>query len=265
MGIKIDTIIDLLNFYKALGFKEIPNDFLKSLLKNSHAKSVKTESLLNSTVNIQSKKNNENLSKISIYNDDFSVSFGHEKNSAIEKLNQEIKECKKCPLSNSRKNPVCGQGNINAKLIFIGEAPGIDEDLQGIPFVGEAGKLLTSLIEKMGFNRQDVYITNTVKCHPPGNREPFESEIEICFDYLKREIEIVSPKVIMTLGKVATYALMEMKSKLKEIKISKIRGNVFFYRKIPVIPTFHPAYLLRNRKDKWLTWEDAQEALRRLK
>lgn len=265
MGRKIDYIIDLLNFYKALGFKELPNDFLKSLLKNSYAKSVKTESLSYSKVNIQSKKNNEDLSESSIYNDDFSVSIGDEKNLAIEKLNQEIKECKKCPLSNSRKNPVCGHGNINAKLMFIGEAPGVDEDLQGIPFVGEAGKLLTRLIEKMGFNRQDVYITNAVKCHPPTNREPFESEIEICFDYLKREIEIVSPKVIMTLGKVATYALMEMKRKLKEVQISKIRGKVFFYKEITVIPTFHPAYLLRNRKDKWLTWEDAQEALRRLK
>ena len=264
MGRKIDTIIDLLNFYKALGFKELPNDFLKSLLKNSTTDSAKTEPRSHLKVKVQSKKNEE-ISESSFYNDDFFVSIGDEKISAIERLNQEIKECKKCPLSNSRKNPVCGQGNINANLMFIGEAPGVDEDLQGIPFIGEAGKLLTSLIEKMGFKRQDVYITNTVKCHPPANREPFESEIKTCFDYLKREIEIVSPKVIMTLGKVSTYALMEMKSKLKEIQISKIRGQVFFYSGITVIPTFHPAYLLRNRKDKWLTWEDAQEAIRRLK
>lgn len=184
---------------------------------------------------------------------------------SIEKINQEIKLCSKCSLSKSRKTVVCGEGDIHAKLMFIGEAPGVEEDMQGRPFVGEAGKLLTSLIEKMGFSRQQVYITNTVKCHPPNNRDPLEEEISACFEYLKREIAVVSPRVIMTLGKVATFALMGMKGKLKDLQISKIRGNMFFYNSIAVVPTFHPAYLLRNRKDKWLTWQDAQEVLRRLK
>jgi len=226
MGREIEGLLDLLNFYKALGFRELPESFLKSIK--------------------------------STFQPDNSISF-------IEKLNQEIKECKKCVLSSSRKNPVCGEGNLHAKLMFVGEAPGVDEDLQGRPFVGEAGKLLTRLIEKMGFKREDVYITNVVKCHPPGNRDPLENEISTCFDYLKREIEIVCPQVIMSLGKVATYALKGMNGKLKDLHISKERGKVFFYNSIPVIPTFHPAYLLRNRKDKWLTWEDAQEALRRIK
>lgn len=220
-------ILDLLNFYKALGFRELPAMSLNSLLHSSNQSS--------------------------------------ESSCLMEKLNQEIKQCKKCPLSSLRKNAVCGQGNLNAKLMFVGEAPGVEEDLEGSPFVGEAGKLLTRLIEKMGFKRQDVYITNVVKCHPPGNRDPFESEISVCFDYLKREIEIISPQVIMALGKVATYALKGMQGRLKDLHISKERGKVFFYNQIPVVPTFHPAYLLRNRKDKWLTWEDAQEVLRRLK
>lgn len=220
MGREID-LLNILNFYKALGFRELPVNFLKSI-----------------TVNCS---------------DDF------------ETLKEKIKKCTKCPLNETRKNPVCGEGNLKAKLMFVGEAPGVDEDLQGKPFVGEAGKLLSSLIDKMGFKREDVYITNTVKCHPPGNREPLEEEISLCFYYLKREIELISPEVIMSLGRIATYALMGMKGKIKDIQISKLRGNVFYYNNIPVIPTFHPAYLLRNRKDKWLTWKDAQEALRRLK
>lgn len=221
MGREID-ISNVLNFYRALGFRELPVEFFESI---------------------------------------FTINCPHD----FDSLNKEIRKCTKCPLSKIRKNPVCGEGNLKAKLLFVGEAPGVDEDLQGRPFVGEAGKLLGRLIEKMGFKREDVYITNTVKCHPPGNREPLQEEISVCFDYLKKEIEIISPRVIMSLGKIATYALMGMKGKIKDIQISKIRGNVFYYNNIPVIPTFHPAYLLRNKKDKWLTWNDAQEALRRLK
>jgi DNA polymerase len=233
MGRKIDNILDILNFYKALGFKELPDNFLNPLLES-------VNNLTESLEQINPLKN-------------------------IEELNQKIKSCVRCSLSSSRKNVVCGEGSINANLMFVGEAPGFDEDIQGRPFVGEAGKLLTSLIEKMGFTREEVYITNTVKCHPPQNRDPKEEEILACSDYLKKEIELISPKVIMTLGKIATYTLKGMVGKVKDIQISKIRGNVFYYDNIPVIPTFHPAYLLRNRKDKWLTWEDAQEALRRLK
>lgn len=232
MGREIENILDLLNFYKALGFRELPKNFLDSLLNNKVTKIEPT---------------------------------GEKEQKTLSAINEKISFCTKCSLSKGRTKVVCGEGSINAKLMFIGEAPGVDEDREGRPFVGEAGKLLTSLIEKMGFKRQQVYITNTVKCHPPGNRDPLEEEVSLCFDYLREEIEIVSPEVIITLGKVATYVLMGMKGKIKDIAISKIRGKVFFYNHIPVIPTFHPAYLLRNRKDKWLTWEDAQEALRRLK
>lgn len=231
MGID-KNLIDVLSFYKALGFEDLPISFFNSL-GNSQV-------------------------------DDKTDILNHHPED-IEKLNEEIINCTKCPLSKVRRISVCGEGNLNAKIMFIGEAPGVEEDIQGRPFVGEAGKLLTSLIEKMGFKRQDVYITNVVKCHPPNNRDPLELEISICFDYLKREIKLISPQVIMALGKVATFALKGMNGKIKDIQISKLRGKTFFYGEIPVVPTFHPAYLLRNRKDKWLTWEDAKEVLKKLR
>lgn len=232
MGREIENILDLLNFYKALGYRELPRAFLDSLLRNTNNRIEFIENRMRQT---------------------------------LANINEKISFCTKCSLSKGRTNVVCGEGSINAKLMFIGGAPGVEEDKEGRPFVGEAGQLLTSLIEKMGFKRQLVYITNAVKCHPVGNRDPFEEEVFLCFDYLREEIETVSPEVIITLGKVATYALMGMQGKIKDIDISEIRGKIFFYRNTPVIATFHPAYLLKNRKDKWLTWEDAQEALRRLK
>ncbi|WP_028844386.1 uracil-DNA glycosylase [Thermodesulfovibrio thiophilus] len=250
MGREITNIVEILNFYQALGFRELPINFFQSLIPSIQ---------YSSTNIISNQSGSEILKEKNRFTDKDSLT------DVMDELNKQIKHCIKCTLSNSRTHPVCGEGDLNSDIMFVGEAPGVEEDLQGKPFVGEAGKLLTSLIEKIGFTRKDIYITNTVKCHPPKNREPFESEISTCFDYLKKEIEIVKPKVIMTLGKVATFALMGAKGKIRDIHISKIRGQMFYYNNIPVIPTFHPAYLLRNRKDKWLTWEDAQQALRRLK
>ncbi len=241
MGREIDCIVNILTYYKSLGFNELPFSFVEKILKSQKQ----------ACIGIQT-------TNPSSFNDEVYLK------TELEKIKERVKSCKKCQLSKSRTNPVFGEGNIKARLMFIGEAPGVDEDIQGSPFVGEAGKLLTSLIQKMGFKREEVYITNTIKCHPPNNRDPLEEEVSACFEYLKKEIEIISPRVIMTLGKVATYVLMGMKGKMKDLAISKIRGKVFSYNSIPVVPTFHPAYLLRNRKDKWLTWEDAQEALRRL-
>ncbi len=175
------------------------------------------------------------------------------------KLREEIGDCRLCRLSEKRTNIVFGEGNPEAELMFIGEAPGADEDLQGRPFVGRAGELLTRLITKMGLKRDDVYIANIVKCRPPNNRRPREDEIEACLPFLKKQIEIINPRVIMTLGDVATKAL------LGEIgSISKVRGKTYRYNTIKVVPTFHPSYLLRNPNAKWLTWSDAQLALRLL-
>ena len=179
---------------------------------------------------------------------------------ALAALRREIGDCQRCKLSRGRRNVVFGEGSPEAALMFIGEGPGKEEDIQGRPFVGDAGVLLTRLIEKMGFRREDVFIANIVKCRPPMNRDPEEDEIATCFPFLTRQIEIVMPKVIVSLGRISAHALLETKT-----PITRLRGRFSTYREIPLMPTFHPAYLLRNPKDKWLVWEDALKVLERIK
>ena len=154
-------------------------------------------------------------------------------------------------------NVVFGEGNPDAGIMFIGEGPGREEDIQARPFVGDAGKLLTNLIVKLGLKREDVYIANIVKCRPPYNRNPEEDEILTCIPFVKKQIDLIKPEIIVCLGRIAAHALLEVK-----IPISKMRGNFLSYNGIPVMPTFHPAYLLRNPKDKWLTWDDMQMVLK---
>lgn len=182
------------------------------------------------------------------------------KGAALEDLKNEIGDCTRCKLSRGRKSIVFGEGSADADIMFIGEGPGRDEDIQARPFVGEAGKLLTNLILKLGLKREDVYIANIVKCRPPNNRNPEEDEIKTCIPFVKRQISIINPKVIVCLGRIAAQTLLGSKA-----AISKLRGNFFSYNDIPVMPTFHPAYLLRNPRDKWLTWEDMQKVMERLK
>jgi len=182
------------------------------------------------------------------------------KEAALKALSDEIGDCGRCKLSNKRTHVVFGEGNPDAQLMFIGEAPGREEDLQARPFVGDAGKLLTRLIEKMGFRREDVYIANIVKCRPPMNRDPEEDEIGVCRGFLERQIKIIAPDVIMALGRISALTLIGNPN----LKISAIRGRMFDYQGIPLMPTFHPAYLIRNPKDKWLTWNDAQKVMERL-
>lgn len=179
-----------------------------------------------------------------------------EKLDLLEKI---VKNCTLCPLHLKRKQAVFSDGNPNSSLMFIGEAPGEDEDIQGLPFVGKAGKLLTKMIEKMGLKRKDVYITNIVKCRPENNRDPLLEEIEKCSPYLIEQIEIMKPKVIITLGRFSSAFLTGMKSGIKQY-----RGKWFSYKGIPVMPTFHPSYLLRNAQDRWLVWEDMKEVLKKL-
>jgi uracil-DNA glycosylase family 4 len=183
------------------------------------------------------------------------------KEAALKGLREEIGDCRRCRLSGKRTHIVFGEGSPGAKLMFIGEAPGREEDLQARPFVGEAGKLLTRLIEKMGLRREDVYIANIVKCRPPMNRDPESDEIETCRGFVERQIEIINPDVIMSLGRIAAFTLIGN----VKLRITAIRGNFFDYNGIPLMPTFHPAYLMRNPKDKWLTWQDAQKVLGKLK
>jgi len=178
----------------------------------------------------------------------------------LDSLKKEALGCKQCSLNKTRHNVVFGAGNPKAELVFIGEAPGEDEDLQGLPFVGRAGQLLTKIIEAMGLKRSDVYIANILKCRPPNNRPPLPGEIEECEGILKKQIDIIKPKIICTLGKFASQTLLRT-----EIPISSLRGNFKEYNGIKLMPTFHPAYLLRNPNDKRLVWQDMKKIMKELK
>lgn len=180
--------------------------------------------------------------------------------SALAKLEQEIRICHDCELYKTRRNVVFGNGNPQAHLMFIGEAPGLEEDVQGRPFVGRAGQLLTKIIEAIGMKREDVYIANCLKCRPPKNRTPLPSEIVACRNYLIQQIDIVKPKVICCLGRPASQTLL-----MTDLPIGRIRGKFYDYHGIKVMPTFHPAYLLRNPSEKRLVWEDMKRIRDELK
>jgi DNA polymerase len=171
---------------------------------------------------------------------------------ALAALRLDIGDCTRCKLHTmGRTQVVFGVGNPNADLMFVGEAPGADEDIQGIPFIGRAGQLLTKIIEAMGMTRDDVYIANVIKCRPPQNRNPEPDEVETCEPFLFRQIDIIQPKVIVALGKFGAQTLLRTLD-----PISRLRGRVFEYRGSKLIPTFHPAYLLRNPSSKREVWED---------
>lgn len=176
----------------------------------------------------------------------------------LEGLVQEITRCEKCGLARTRKNVVPGEGNKKARLVFIGEAPGEDEDLQGRPFVGRAGKLLDQLIERTGLKRSDVYICNVLKCRPPNNRDPEPEEVAACRRYLMEQIRLIKPKVICTLGRHAYNTLLGV-----DEKITRIRGKLISYEGRKLLPTYHPSYLLRNQTRINEAWED-METLKRL-
>ena len=167
--------------------------------------------------------------------------------------------CQNCRLAKSRTQVVYGVGNPNADLMFIGEAPGRDEDLQGEPFVGRAGQLLTDIIKAMKLTRDEVYIANVIKCRPPENRNPEQDEIDACRPYIRRQIEIIQPKVIVTLGRVALQSLTE-----KGYAISAVRGQWLGYNGIKVMPTYHPAYLLRTPAAKKDVWADMKKVMAEL-
>jgi uracil-DNA glycosylase len=180
---------------------------------------------------------------------------------SIKNIRLAVSECGKCGLGQTRTNAVPGEGKHDASLMFIGEAPGYDEDRQGRPFVGRAGKLLTDIIHAMGMTREDVFIANVIKCRPPGNREPQDDEIHACSPYLFSQIDIIKPTVIVTLGRYSTATLLGLPA---QMRISDMRGKFFKYNGIKVMPTFHPAYLLRNEKDKKLVWNDMKLVLNEL-
>jgi uracil-DNA glycosylase family 4 len=172
---------------------------------------------------------------------------------SLERLNAQICTCTKCSLGHTRKNFVFGVGNPQAELVLVGEAPGAEEDEQGEPFVGRAGQLLNKILEAIHFRRQEVYICNILKCRPPNNRDPQPQEIELCEPYLWKQLELIKPKLILCLGRIAAQALLKTNASL-----SHLRGKVHNYRGIKLMVTYHPAALLRNPNWKKPAWDDVQ-------
>jgi DNA polymerase len=177
----------------------------------------------------------------------------------LERIREDLGECTRCRLHTTRNKIVFGSGNARAELVFVGEGPGHDEDVQGLPFVGRAGKLLTQMIEAMGLQRDQVYICNVVKCRPPGNRPPEKDEVASCSPFLFRQIDLVAPKVIVCLGSIAAQTILDTTR-----GISQFRGQWLEFRGRKLMATYHPAYLLRNPAAKSEVWKDLQKVMAEL-
>ena len=177
----------------------------------------------------------------------------------LDRVVEEIGDCKRCKLHRTRKHIVFGVGNPKARLMFVGEAPGADEDEQGIPFVGKAGQLLTKIIEAIDLKRSDVYIANIIKCRPPSNRNPDEDEMKTCIPFLEKQLRIIAPEIVCTLGNIATRAMLDT-----DMGITKLRGRFHERSGIKVMPTYHPSYLLRDPSKKRETWEDMKKVKKRV-
>jgi len=184
---------------------------------------------------------------------------GPTQDSLLAELQAIVTACEKCRLAKTRTQVVYGVGSPNADLMFIGEAPGRDEDIQGEPFVGRAGQLLTDIIKAMKLTRDDVYIANVIKCRPPENRNPEQDELDMCRPYIRQQVEIIQPRVIVTLGRFALQSLTE-----KGFAISSVRGQWLDYNGVKVMPTYHPAYLLRNPAAKKEVWADMKKVMSEL-
>jgi DNA polymerase len=182
-----------------------------------------------------------------------------EHSETLEEIRADLGDCRRCSLWQSRKNIVFGAGDPHARLVFVGEAPGREEDKVGQPFVGEAGRLLDRILFAMGMTREEIYICNVEKCRPPNNRDPRAEEIEACEPFLKRQLAAIRPQLIVALGRFAAQALLR-----DQTPISRLRGNWREYEGIPLMPTYHPDYLLRNPTAKREVWEDMKQVMKRL-
>lgn len=245
----LNQIEERLKFLKELGVDSLNKDLLSSLAN------MKKGTVQATSAGIPKKQEDslkeERVKRAEIAKQSFQL---------LSELRMEIGNCTRCKLHLERKNIVYGYGNPQAELMFIGEAPGFDEDIQGLPFVGRAGQLLTRIIKAIDMEREDVYIANIIKCRPPGNRSPQPDEIETCVLFLFRQIEIIKPKIIVALGSFAAQRLLNTK-----VPITSIRGRFMRYKDIHVMPTFHPAYLLRNMNKKREVWEDMKIVREELK
>lgn len=170
---------------------------------------------------------------------------------SLEDIKIDLGDCQRCRLATGRKHIVFGKGNVAARLVFVGEGPGFEEDQKGEPFVGAAGRLLTKIIEAIELSREQVYICNIIKCRPPGNRNPERDEIESCLPFLERQLAAIRPDFVCALGKVAAQTLLK-----SDLPISRLRGRFYDYNGMKILPTYHPAYLLRNPEKKREVWED---------
>jgi len=192
-----------------------------------------------------------------LYGDNIYLDSKITKDKYIDKKNElndyleSIKNCLECPLGKIRKNIVLGMGNPNADIVFVGEAPGKEEDLQGLPFVGRSGKLLDKMLASIKLSRDDIYILNVLKCRPPDNRNPSQTEIEKCEPYLKKQLRIIKPKLIVALGRISAMTILRTKDSL-----TNMRNKIFDYEGIDFLVTYHPAALLRNPNFKKYAWED---------
>jgi len=255
-GVMKDKIRDALEYYRELGFEELPFRALPATRRPASAAGQKVaDSVAKPAPDAIPSPSTEPSVLVGVSG----------KAEALKALRDEIGSCTRCKLSRGRTNIVFGEGSPEAEIMFIGEAPGREEDAQGRPFVGEAGQHLTRLIEKLGFRRETVYIANVCKCRPPGNRDPEPEEMSTCFPFLSGQVRIIAPKIIISLGKIATYRLMQPSAPISKFSIKKVRGHWFEYRDIPVMPTTHPAYWLRDPKDKFIVIKEAQEAVARLR
>lgn len=182
-----------------------------------------------------------------------------DKSSALRLIRDEIGDCTRCRLHEQRTNIVFGVGNTSADIMFVGEGPGADEDAQGEPFVGRAGQLLNNMINAMGLKREEVYIANVVKCRPPGNRTPERDECDTCSPFLMKQIEVIKPKMIVALGAVAAKNLLQMNDTM-----TNLRGHIYDFRSTQLVVTYHPAYLLRDPRQKGEAWKDLQMVMKHL-
>ena len=238
---------------------------MKDLLKNAllDQKEIFGDELFSPPIEISMKKKKEKKEKKEYVAKSEPVfisepTFEFENINTLDELYEEIHTCQRCPLGKTRTKFVFGKGNPDADLMLIGEAPGADEDKTGEPFVGRAGKLLTDIFKAINVSRDEVYIANILKCRPPNNRDPLPSERETCMPYLMKQIELIKPKIILCLGRIAATTLLGTK-----LSLTKMRGEVYDFRGIKLMVTYHPAALLRNPQWKRPVWEDVQK-LRKL-
>jgi uracil-DNA glycosylase family 4 len=228
---------------------------IKKILNDAKRYLQQQESLFGDEVTL-SKSESEGEGKIQQVNEkEYGVDPTWINSKTLDELESKIKNCVKCPLGKTRTNFVFGVGNPKSEIVFIGEAPGAEEDLQGEPFVGRAGQLLNHLLASVGFRRDEVYICNVLKCRPPGNRDPQPSEIEACGPYLIKQLEIIKPKLIVSLGRFPAQMLLKTNATL-----SSLRGQIYEWKGIKMIVTYHPAAALRNQQWKRPLIEDLRKA-----